>query len=729
MSEYSISRRRFLRASGNLTIGVSLIGSFSTLVADPKSITKLPGSLRRFPRIDAWVEILSNGQVRIFSGKVELGQGIRIAIKQVAAEELYQDLSNIEVVLAETGRTPNEGYTAGSGSIQNSAMAVRHAAAAAREKLLTLAAEKFSVAKEELSVVNGGIKHTTKEKILSFWELLEGKQIVEEVELPLEIVPTENRKYVGKPIAREDIPSIVTGKGIFIQDMSFPDMVYGKVLRPKNYQSELISFDEAGFESACPEAIQVIQKGRFLAVLARTDYQAEQGLKQLDTYSKWTEPAIFPEQDRLEQHLMDIADAPTLAKEKGNLDQVKPIASRKAQYFKPYTMHASLGPACAIAQYDKEVLHVWTHSQGIYPLREALAKMLGMPPSQLHLISVPGAGCFGHTVADDAAADAALLAMQQPGIPIKVQWNRQDEHRWEPYGSAMRMELEAGLDSQGKIISWQSHVWSDSHSTRPNSDAGTVLPARHLDPPISMKSRGYLGGGHRNADPYYDLPNFQVKAHFFEGPLRVSSLRSLGAYANIFAIESFMEELAEEAGQDPFAFRLNHLSDPRAIAVIQRLREQVKDPSTGEGEGIGIAFCRYKNNTSYCAIAAKVQVNLESKKLDLLHMWATIDVGEIINPDGLKNQVEGGIIQAASWTLMEEVRFSQTAILSRDWASYPIMGIAEAPEIEVILMDRPDQPAMGGGEVSVPPVGAAIANAIFHACGKRIYKLPLSKSL
>ncbi len=725
MSESSLSRRTFLKATGSFTLSLSLLGSCNRLSADPAQVAKLPGSLRRYPRIDAWVEILSNGRVRVYSGKVELGQGIRIAIKQVAAEELYQDLEQIEVVLAETGLTPNEGYTAGSGSIQNSATAVRYAAAATREKLLGLAAKKLAVEKSQLTLVNGGIQHRQGET-LSFWDLLDGKQIKEEVELPLELVPIDKRQYIGKPISREDSLGIVSGREIFIQDLQFPFMLHGKVLRPKNYQSQLIAFDEETFLEAIGDTVQVVRNGNFLAVLAESEFEAEKGVKLLVKHSKWTEPEIFPEQKKLNQHLVDRADPPTMAKEKGKVDLAQASQTLTAEYFKPYTMHASLGPACAVAEYDGEVLHIWTHSQGIYPLREALAKMLGMDSSKLHLISVPGAGCFGHTVADDAAADAAILAMEQVGKHIRVQWSRQDEHCWEPYGSAMRMKLGAGLDGAGKIQSWKADIWTDSHSTRPNSDAGTVLAARHLDPPIPMQSRGYLGGGHRNADPYYDIPNLQVQAHFFEGPLRVSSLRSLGAYANIFAIESFMEELASAAGKNPFHFRLQHLSDPRAIAVIEKLQSMVKEDTVGDKEGLGIAFCRYKNNTSYCAVAAKVRVDLDAKDFGLLKMWASVDVGEIINPDGLRNQVEGGLVQAASWTMSEEVKFYRNKIMSQDWASYPVMRMGDCPEIEVELIDRPEEPAMGGGEVSIPPVGAAIGNAVFQACGKRPYTLPLS---
>ncbi|MEQ8811173.1 MAG: xanthine dehydrogenase family protein molybdopterin-binding subunit, partial [Imperialibacter sp.] len=343
----------------------------------------------------------------------------------------------------------------------------------------------------------------------------------------------------------------------------------------------------------------------------------------------------------------------------------------------------------------------------------------------IHIIGIPGAGCYGHSTADDASADAALLALELPGKHVRVQWSRTDEQTWEPYGSAMIMEVEASLDASGNISAWKSDVWTDSHSCRPNGDAGTLLDARYINDPVQMKSRGYLGGGHRNADPYYSTPNMQVNAFFFDGPLRVSSLRSLGAYTTIFSIESFMDELAEKAGKDPLDFRIAHLEDERAIAVLQKIKELTSGITVSEGEGIGYAFSRYKNTAAYAAVAAKVKVDKATGKVQVKKMWAAVDVGEVINVDGLTNQIEGGMIQAASWTLMEEVMFTDKQITSADWSTYPIFRFSDIPEVEVALIDRPDLPAEGGGEVSMPPSGAAIANAVYRASGKRVYELPI----
>ncbi|MEQ8533892.1 MAG: molybdopterin-dependent oxidoreductase, partial [Imperialibacter sp.] len=446
----------------------------------------------------------------------------------------------------------------------------------------------------------------------------------------------------------------------------------------------------------------------------------------LREHAEWEDNTSLPEQKELYNHIRSIADEPKNIRNDGGIDSAfKSSQTLKATYRKPYIKHGSMGPACAVAMYDGDLLHIWSHSQGIYPMRNGIAAMLGMEVDNFHIIGIPGAGCYGHSTADDASADAALLALALPGKHVRVQWSRTDEHTWEPYGSAMIMEVEASLDASGNISAWKSDVWTDSHSCRPNGDAGTLLDARYINDPVQMKSRGYLGGGHRNADPYYSTPNMQVNAFFFDGPLRVSSLRSLGAYTTIFSIESFMDELAEKAGKDPLDFRIAHLEDERAIAVLQKIKELTSGITVSEGEGIGYAFSRYKNTAAYAAVAAKVRVDTTTRKVQVKKMWAAVDVGEVINVDGLTNQIEGGMIQAASWTIMEEVTFNEKEITSTDWHSYPIFRFGDIPEVEVAIIDRPDEPVEGGGEVSMPPSGAAIANAVYRASGERVYELPV----
>lgn len=726
------SRRKFIKKMGYISVGFSLlgacIGTEDPIIASRVTYDgKLPGSIGRAKTVNAWLEILEDGNIRVLSGKVELGQGIRTAIQQVAAEELDMDLDKVQVHLAETGLTPDEGYTGASASIQNSAMSVRYAAATARQELLKLASKKLNTPVDDLLFYDGIVKSKQDNKSLTFAEILEGEQIDKEVSTPVPIKNKTEHSYVGKAVPRRDIGEMVLGNAGYIQDLRFPGMVHARVVRPPGYESKLLSLDGTGLKSEVPGLIKTIIKGSFVGVITEREHQAIKAEQYLKNHSEWTASLPLPEPENLFTHIKEIADNPETVRNEGNIEAAfKGMETIKATYTKPYIKHASLGPACGVALFDGEVLHIWSHSQGIYPLREALATMLSMDADKIHIVAVPGAGCFGHSTADDAAADAALLALEYPNKHIRVQWSRYDEHSWDPYGPAIITELEASLDENNKIKSWKSEVWTDSHSTRPNKDAGTVLAARYLETPFEMKSRGYLGGGHRNADPYYNFPNMRLNAHYYKGPFRVSSLRSLGSFANIFAVESFMDTLAEKANKDPLDFRVSHLEDERAIAVISKVKEITATEKTGDNQGIGYAFMRYKNTDAYIAVAAKVAVDTINGDITLIKMWAAVDVGEVINIDGITNQIEGGLLQAASWTLKEEVTFNTKEVTSTDWLKYPILRFSEIPEVEVAIINRPEEDAKGVGEVSMPPTAAAIANAIYKACGKRVYNLPIT---
>ncbi|WP_416866456.1 MAG: molybdopterin cofactor-binding domain-containing protein [Imperialibacter sp.] len=728
----SASRRKFLQQIGYISVGFPLLTS---CIGEPDPVIAarvdyeggLPGSMRGAKTVNAWLQVLEDGRIRVLSGKVELGQGIRTAIRQVAAEELDMELDMVEVHLAETGLTPDEGYTAGSGSVPNSAMSVRYAAATARQRLLELAGEKLKTSFDDLILFNGSIKAKKSGDSLTFAEVLDGAQIDMEVTTPVKIKNKTDHRYVGKAIPRTDIEKMVRGEEVYVQDLRFPGMVHARVLRPAGYKSALVKVDDRGLAAAVPGVIKTVVNGSFVGVITEREYQAVKAERYLREHTEWNNTTSFPAQKDLYNYIRSIAEAPKNIRNDGDIDSaLKSAQTIKATYRKPYIKHGSMGPACGVAMYDGQILHIWSHSQGIYPMRNGIAAMLGLEVDKIHIVAIPGAGCYGHSTADDAAADAALLAMELPGKHVRVQWSRTDEHSWDPFGSAMIMEVEASLNAEGKITGWKSDVWTDSHSCRPNGDAGTLLDARYITNPVQMKSRGYLGGGHRNADPYYAIPNMQVNAHFFDGPLRVSSLRSLGAYTNIFAIECLMDELAEKVGKDPLDFRTAHLEDERAIAVIQKLKEMTAQVTVEDRQGIGYAFSRYKNTAAYAAVAAKVKVDTTTGKVQVKKMWAAVDVGEVINLDGITNQIEGGMIQAASWTIMEEVIFSDKEITSTDWNTYPIFKFPDIPEVEVAIIDRPDEPAEGGGEVSMPPSGAAIANAVYQASGKRVYDLPIA---
>jgi nicotinate dehydrogenase subunit B len=716
------TRRDFLKLSGCLTIGFS-IGGISQEHLSPL-INELPESIKRYPNINAWLEVLANGNVRIYTGKSELGQGIRTAIAQVAAEELEMRMENVEVHLAETERTPDEGYTVGSGSIEQSAMAVRFASAAAKMKLVQLAAKKLNVPDEEIIITNGKVYTKNGRNPLTFADLLDGKQITDNVPANVTLKPRSKYKLVGKEIPRDDIKAMALAQHTYVQDLRFHGMVHARVIRPASYGAALKKFDEAYVRKKVPGLLKVIRNGNFLAVVADDEHDAIRAQRSMALSALWSDEKLNHDSEKsLKDFIKKQPGQPEIVHEAGKISASN--FTHTARYFKPYIMHGSIGPSCAVAYKDDKKLHIWSHTQGVYPLRESLAEMLRIPADQIHVKAVPGSGCYGHNGADDVAADAALIAMALPGKHVRVQWSREEEHMWEPYGSAMVMEAAAELDSSGKIINWKYDLWSDTHSTRPGGKAENLLAAKYIANPFTSSSKGYAGGAVRNSEPYYAIPNQLIRSTFFKGPLRVSALRSLGAYANIFAIESFMDELAEKAEKDPFEFRLMHLEDARAKAVVQKVRDMTREVKPSKGTGLGFAFSRYKNSAAYCAVAALVEI---SPVIRVLNMWSAIDAGEVININGIKNQTEGGMIQSASWTIKEEVKFNDKFITTADWGTYPILRFNEVPFVEVEVLNQPEEEALGAGEAAQGPACAAIVNAVYHAGGGRIRDLPILKS-
>lgn len=714
------TRRTFIKQIGYVSIGFSLLGP-SCLGKESEAEAIDPADP---DNINAWLRVLEDGRILILTGKMELGQGIRIAVAQVAAEELNTSPDLVEVNLAETGVTANEGYTAGSRSIESSAMSIRNAAAAAREKLLKIASSKWNISGAELILEDGIISGGGKK--MSLYELLEGKQIEENIGEPAEIFGKTKRKFVGQPVPRKDISAMVRGELDYVQDLRFPGMVHARIIRPKSYTSKLTSIDESGLEDMSG-FLKLVRLGSFVGIIAEEEYQAIKLSWEVQDRVTWEAGEELPADVPLKDHLKTLPEETEIEEDIGNWENAIEEAPTKhsAAYYKPYIMHAANGPSCAVAYYNNKKLQVWTHSQGVYPLRETLASLLEIPETSIHVKGVPGSGCYGHNGADDVAAEAALLAIEYPNKHVRLQWMRDDEHLWEPYGTAMIMELQAGLSKEGKIMGWKYDFWSDGHSSRPNGNPGTLLPARFLDRGHGVPGPGFKGGAVRNSLPYYTITNLQTTSHIFRGPLRRSALRALGAFANIFAIESFMDELAHIAAKDPVEFRIEHLDDERAITCLRKIKENTSGVNLGDREGIGYAFSRYKNSASYFSVAAHVQVDSDDI-VRVKKMWGVIDSGETINPDGLKNQTEGGMIQAASWTLREEVRFDKEHVTSRDWHLYPIFRFQEIPEVEVEVIDRVEENPLGAGEAAQGPAAAAIVNAIFNATGQRVRDLPVN---
>ncbi|HEX6062765.1 MAG TPA: molybdopterin cofactor-binding domain-containing protein, partial [Longimicrobiales bacterium] len=542
--------------------------------ADKPIPRKLPGSLDGNRTLSRWLHINSDGTVTVYPGKVEIGQGILTALVQIVAEELDVSIERIRLAPASTAYSPDEGITSGSRSIQEGGMALRYAAAEARDLLLERAAAKLGVSVEQLEVADGDIRarsgaHT------SYWEVASDELLEREATPGLVPKPPEEHVYVGTAVQRRDIPAKVTGVPSYVHDMDMADMVHGRVVRPAGRQARLVSIDEQEVR-AMPGVITVARDGAFLGVVAAREEQAIRAQRRLARAARWEVTPTLPESTDPRYLLARNAEDEVIS-EKSDPAAGKPAKTLSAEYSRPFIAHASIGPSCAIALFAGGKHTVWTHSQGIYPLRANLARALGAPESAIVVTHVEGAGCYGHNGADDVALDAALLARAAPGKPVRVQWMREDEFQWEPLGSGMVVRMGAALDAKGNIVDWTHELWSHGHSTRPGSDkeGANLLAAWHLAEPVKKPRPGNPGlpggGSHRNAIPLYDFPRQRVVNHLIrEAPLRTSALRSLGAHANVFAIESFMDELAQAAGADPVEFRLRHLTDPRAIAVIQR---------------------------------------------------------------------------------------------------------------------------------------------------------------
>ncbi|WP_057939899.1 xanthine dehydrogenase family protein molybdopterin-binding subunit [Algoriphagus resistens] len=726
------SRRSFLKTTGHLMIGFNILPlSFCQTKAGQTNISPYPGIPVR-PTIDnklvdSWIRLDADGYLTVLSGKQELGQGIKIALIQIAAEELDIEPGRCHIVNSDTGQTPNEGFTAGSNSVEGSGSAIRLAAAEARLHLLKMAGQKWNVATDNLMIKNGVIKSPSGEEI-SYWKLLEGKFIEAQISGEAPLKSPKGYKYVGQPLEREDIRKMVIGESHFVHDLKMPGMVHARILHPPSYNDKLKSIDLSELE-AMPGVLKVIKNGSFLAVVAEREYQAVKARNLLKSLAVWDKIPHDILQETLFESITNTPGAPEKVKISEGIEETISNASinHRAEYFKPYHMHASMGPSCAVALWEENLLTVWTATQGVYPVRDTLADLFSLDKEKIRCIGSPGAGCYGHNGADDVSGEAALIAKEMKGKHVRLQWMREDENKWEPYGTAMAFRLSAGLDPEGKPLAWDSIVWSDSHSTRPNGKAGSFISARHLDPPVEFRKGGFSGGSHRNGIPEYSFAAKQLHLFNYDGPLRTSSLRGLGAYANTFAMESFLDELIHISGNDPLDFRLKNLEDPRAKAVLEKLATKTnwKSRSNSGNNGFGIAYARYKNATSYFAVLAEVEIDIGAKNYKLKKLTGVIDSGLTINPDGLKNQTEGGMIQSASWTMMEEVNYDQNGITSVDWSTYPIFRMIDVPEVEVHIINRPETKPMGAGEAAMGPVAAAIANAVFDATGSRIRNLPL----
>jgi CO/xanthine dehydrogenase Mo-binding subunit len=690
----------------------------------------LPPSLDANPLLGAWLRVWSTGVVDVRSGKVELGQGVLTALAQVAAEELDIDIARVRMTPATTGTSPDEGYTAGSLSVQHSGAALRMVCAEARAVYLVAAADKLAVSAGDLTVSDGAIL-APDGRSTSYWELADDTLLDRPATGEHEPKPVSAYRVVGTNVPRLDLPAKLTGQPRFVHDLAPEGLCYGRIVRPPARGATLVDVDTAP-TLALPGVVSVVRDGSFLGVVADREEVALRAADRLRADAKWDSRPTLPDESDLPAYLMAAPAETTVLAEAG---EWRSGSSFTATYHRPYLAHASMGPSCATALATAGGrLEVWTHSQGVYLLRRELARALDLPEDDITVTHTEGAGCYGHNGADDVALDAALLAREVPGRPVQVVWSRPDELGWAPLGPAAVVRIKAEVDEAGGVLSWQHEIWGNGHATRPGFSASVaLLAATHraggspvepaAEPPLA---RG--GGAGRNSVPDYDFPAYRSVNHrLLTMPLRTSALRSLGAFLNVFAAESFMDELALAAGRDPIEYRLSMLSDPRATAVVEAVarRSGWATWSPVDSVGHGVGFARYKNTSAYCAVVAEVEATTEVR---VRRLTIAVDAGLIINPDGAVNQIEGGAIQATSWAVKERVRFDRFGVTSDTWETYPILRFSEVPEVEVELLPDNGNPSLGVGETAAGPTAAAIANAVHDALGIRVRTMPLTSA-
>jgi CO/xanthine dehydrogenase Mo-binding subunit len=692
----------------------------------------LPPLLAANPRLDQWVGFDEPGRVRVSTGRVEIGQGVLTAMRQIAAEELDVLPGRIVLRSGDTELTPNEGYTAGSQSIQFGGVALRLAYAEVRSLFLDRAALDLGCPRAELAVHDGAVIRNGEPTGEDYWSLAAAVDLGRHATGRAPLKQSGDFRVVGHSAPRVDLGAKVFGEPVFLHDMALDGTLHARVVRQPRRGATIGAVDEAALRRAATGPIEIIRDGNFLAIAGADETVVDRAAAVAPGHVVWDGvDAINPFQEEarwlLQQPSLDrvVGAEPPAAP--------TPAASRyEATYTRMHVAHASVAPSCGVALYRDGRLEVWTHSQGVYPLRAALARTLKLDPAAISVRHVQGPGCYGHNGADDAAADAAVIAMRMPGQPVRVRWRREEEFGFEPVSPAMVVTAQAALDEAGRPADWTTEIWSGRHSSRPGG-GGNLLAAEALpnppEVPPATESSDPPGAGTRNGEPLYGFAAKRIVHHLIpETPVRTSSLRGLGATLNVFAIESAMDELAERAGEDPVAYRLSVLPDERARRVVERVAQMCgwrAGLPAGSGHGRGIGFARYKNMAAYAAVVAAVEVDEEVR---LTEVWCACDAGLVVNPDGAKNQLEGGIIQAASWALKEGVRLDGAGISSRDWEGYPVLRFTEVPEIAVDLVEPlTDLPPLGIGEASGGPTVAAIGNAVAHALGARLYDLPLTR--
>jgi nicotinate dehydrogenase subunit B len=753
-----LSRRTFLKSTGALIVTFSFAGVYGTAEAQDNFAGGTAGS-PPLNEVDSWIAIAADGSVTAYTGKCELGQGISTAQAQLVAEELSVPFSRVNLIFCDTSRTPDQGVTSGSQSTPTNfnQSNLAQAGATARQALVQLASKQLGVPVDQLVIKDGVVSSTSDpSKKVSYGQLVGGKKFDLKLDSNAKRKSPSEWTVLGKPVPRPDLPALVTGEFEFVHNVRVPGMLHGVVVRPPAVGATVVGVDENSVQ-AMPGLVKVVVKKNFVGVVAEKRWQAIQAANKLKV--TWTPGAGLPSQADFYDYVRNqkITRDTLLVNSKDVEQKLMEAATVvKATYHHPYQMHGSMGSSCAVADVQGDKATIWSPTQGVWHQRGTSAMILGMKPEQVHVIFRRGSGCYGINGADTVTFDAALLS-QAVGKPVRVQLSREDEMAWENYGFAFVMDERAGLDAQGNIIAWDHEAWSPVLGNRPGYNTpGNVITgllagfqpdpfrARASAPePTSFNNNsngvpsyvaGQVGGALRGTGT---IKSERALIHNTPSPFWTGPLRSPARLQNTFAHEGFMDELASRVKADPVQYRLRHLSDPRLIDVVKaaaktanwdaRPSPKPRKSKTGVVTGRGVACVAYERDNGFSAMVAEIEVNQDTGKVSVKHIVLANDSGPISNPDGLRNQIEGGTLQGMSRALLEEVTWDDQKVTSNDWRSYHSLPLGfDVPKIDAVLLNRPEEAACGAGETAITVVAAAIGNAIFDATGARIRQIPFT---
>ncbi len=723
MSSTALSRRRLLKSGGALVIGFGFAGRSLAQVLTGADAAL--GKTVDVSEVDDFLAIHTDGTVTVYSGKVDLGTGHRIAVRQMAAEELGIGVERIKLVEGDSALTPDQGTTAGSTGIARGGVQVRQAAATARAALIRMGAERLGRTEDELTIIDGVIGLKAGGPGIPIGTLVGDRRFQIKLDPKAPLKAPKDYVVVGKPMKRPDVPAKLSGTHVFVHDFKLPGMLHARVIRPASVGATLEEVDAASIAGIA--GTEIVRINDFLAVVGADEWSTIKAARALKT--RWSQPDALLGTDQVVNWMRNgpfIGDDAVVKKGDAGAALAGARERLSATYYWPMQSHASMGPSCAVADVKDGTATVWTASQGPHRLRHICSRILGLAADKVRVIYLDGAGCYGMNGHDDASADAALIS-QKLGRPVRVQWTREDEHGWDPKGPPQLLSLEGALDSDRHIAAWRTEMWLPKATANlPN------VPLLGPEAAGIAQTQGLSTGQvTQNGDPPYAVANVEVTVHWLkDAPLRPSNIRAPGKIANSFAVESFYDELATRAGRDAVAMRLEGLTDPRGIEVIKRSAALIdwdsRPKQPGSGRGIGFSYVHYKHNETYVGMAMDVEVDAKTGAIRVHRIACAHDCGLVINPDTVRQQVEGNILQTLSRALFEEVAFDKARVTSTDWASYPILAFPDVPDVKIDLVMRQDLPPLGAGEAAAAPVAAALANGVFAASGARLRTVPFT---